>query len=288
MKVSSNKISDIKAFMHSFLNDLYPADEISSFFYILMEFYCGLSRVQLHAGRRETVNESELLLVYDAIKDLSQGKPVQYITGEAWFCGLQFSVNHYVLIPRPETEELVNLTINDNKHMAGLNILDIGTGSGCIAIALKKHLKDARVYAVDISEAALSIARQNAGFHHSDITFIHKDILTEDYLSGLPHPDIVVSNPPYVPESEQAIMHKNVLDFEPYQAIFVKNDDALMYYEAILRRFCHTNKRCSMYFEINEKMGAELIMLAKEFGITDICIRKDMNEKERFLIVYNH
>jgi release factor glutamine methyltransferase len=101
----------------------------------------------------------------------------------------------------------------------------------------------------------------------------------------LPSFDIVVSNPPYVPESEQPLMHKNVLDFEPHQAIFVKNDDALMYYEAILRHFSHTNKRCSMYFEINEMMGAELIMLAKEFGFTDICIRKDINEKERFLIV---
>lgn len=288
MKVSSNKISDIKAFMHSFLYELYPSEEINSLFYILMEFYCGMSRVQVHAGQRETINESELLLVYDAIKDLRQGKPVQYITGKVWFCGLEISVSNHVLIPRPETEELVNLILHDNEGKKNLSILDIGTGSGCIAIALKKHLIDAQVYAIDISEPALSVARQNAALNHLDITFLRKDILIEDYLAGLPSFDIVVSNPPYVMESEQALMHKNVLNFEPYQALFVKNDEALIYYEAIFRQYIHTNKPCSMYFEINETKAAELIMLANQFGITDICIRKDMNEHDRFFIVYNH
>jgi release factor glutamine methyltransferase len=285
MKVSSNKISDIKAFMQDYLNEIYPPEEITSLFYLIMETYCGMRRTQKHAGVRETINESELLLVYDAIKELKRGKPIQYITGRAWFCGLEFLVDKDVLIPRPETEELVQLIIKEHKEAKGLRILDIGSGSGCIGIALKKTLKDAEVYAMDISEEALKVARKNAELHEAEISFICKDILDAESLSELRGFDIIVSNPPYVLESEKGLMHKNVLEYEPHKALFVEDIDPLKFYKAIFGWAKKNGKPCKVYLEINETKGKEMILLAKEFGFSDICIHKDINGKDRFFVV---
>ncbi|MEI6852816.1 MAG: peptide chain release factor N(5)-glutamine methyltransferase, partial [Bacteroidota bacterium] len=234
------------------------------------------------------LNESELLLVYDAIKELKEGKPLQYITGKAWFCGLELSVNEHVLIPRPETEELVQLIIKEHKETKGLRILDIGSGSGCIGIALKKELKDAEVWAMDISEEALKVARKNAELHEADICFIYKDILDAEGLSELRGLDIIVSNPPYVMESEKAVMHKNVLDFEPHEALFVPDNNPLKFYKAIFGLAKKNGKPCRVYVEINESKGEEMIFLAKEFGFSDICIHKDINGKDRIISATSH
>jgi len=285
MKVPSNNISDIKVFMQNCLQDLYPPEEISSLFYILMEIYCGMSRIQLHSGIRETINESELLLVYDAIKELRLGKPIQYITGKAWFCGLEFNVNKDVLIPRPETEEIVELILKDNLTNRGLKILDIGTGSGCIGVALKKKLKEAEVWALDISEDALKIASKNAVLHQTDISFVRADILDLEKLPDLPRFDIIVSNPPYVLESEKKLMHKNVLEFEPQGALFVPDNSALLYYKAIFRFVLQNNIEASVYLEINESKADEMIALANEFRFSDNVIVKDINGKDRFMFV---
>jgi release factor glutamine methyltransferase len=288
MKVSSNRISDIRAFMLDYLQELYAAEEISSLFYLLMENYCGMSRTQVHAEVRETINESELLLVYDAIKELKEGKPLQYITGKAWFCGLEICVNEHVLIPRPETEELVQLIIKEHKVTKGLRILDIGSGSGCIGIALKKELKDVEVTAMDISEEALKVARRNAGLHEAEISFIRKDILDAASLSELRGFDIIVSNPPYVLESEKAVMHKNVLEHEPHGALFVEDSDALKFYKAIFGLAKKNGKPCRVYVEINESKGEEMFFLAQEYGFSDICIHKDINGKDRIFSATTH
>ncbi len=285
MKVSSNRISDIRAFMLDYLKELYAAEEISSLFYLLMENYCGMSRIQVHAGVRETINESELLLVYDAIKELKTGKPIQYITGRAWFCGLELSVNEHVLIPRPETEELAQLIIKEHKEAKNLRILDIGSGSGCIGIVMKKTLKNAEVSAMDISEEALKVAQRNADLHDAEIRCICKDILDAESLSELRGFDIIVSNPPYVLESEKAVMHKNVLEHEPQGALFVKDSDALKFYKAIFRLARKNGKPCRVYLEINEKKGEEMKELAQEFSFSDIFIHKDINGKDRVFIV---
>ncbi len=287
MKVASNKISDIKFFIRTYLQDLYPVKEIDSLFYILMETYCGMDRNQVHAESRVTINESELLLVYDAIKELKTGKPVQYIIGHSNFYNLEIKVNKDVLIPRPETEELVDIIIKQNIGKTGLRILDIGTGSGCIAIALKKNLPKAEVFALDISEGALQIARQNAITHQTEITFIQMDVLDQEKWPTLPDFDIIVSNPPYVMESEKELMHKNVLEFEPNAALFVPEENPLLFYKSIIQFAKSRKNKNSIYFEINENKANNLIFLCNENEISDICIVKDFHGKERILIVNN-
>ena len=271
--------------MREYLQDLYPVKEIDSLFCILMETYCGIDRNHVLAGSRETINESELLLVYDAIKELATGKPIQYIIGSCHFYDLEIKVNADVLIPRPETEELVDIIIKQNKNRKNFRILDIGTGSGCIAIATKKNLPDAEVYALELSETALQIARQNASAHHVEITFVQMDILDKTQWSALPDFDIIVSNPPYVMESEKALMHKNVLNYEPHTALFVDDTNPLEFYKAILQFAYSRMKPPKIYFEINENNAQDIIFLAEENKITEICILKDFNSKERFAIL---
>jgi len=283
MKVASNKITDIKSFTRKHLKGLYPEEEISSFFYILFEAYCGLSKTELLAGKREYINESELLLVYDAVKALEQHKPIQYILGKTTFYGLEFKVTTAVLIPRPETEELVELILKENINNSGLKILDIGTGSGCIAVALKKNLPGCEVTATDISAEAIAIARYNAHSNGVSVNFILSDILNEDQWQELEAYDIILSNPPYVLESEKALMQPNVLDYEPASALFVPDTDPLRYYEAIFRFAGRQKKKTKIYVEINESKASELIAAAEKYGLTDISVQKDINGKDRFL-----
>ncbi len=283
MKVASNKILDIKSFIRKRLHGLYPEEEISSFIFILFEAYCGMSKTDILAMKRETINESELLLVYDAVKELEHYKPIQYILGKTEFYGLEFRVTPAVLIPRPETEELVDLIIKDNKNITGLKILDIGTGSGCIAISLKKNLPDADVTAIDNSAEALEIAQKNAEINHVKIVFINNDILDKQQWLKSGEFDIIVSNPPYVLESEKALMQPNVLEYEPSTALFVPDSDPLMYYDAIFRFAISKKKRSQIYLEINENMAGELMALAKKYELSDIRIIKDINGKDRFL-----
>jgi release factor glutamine methyltransferase len=269
--------------MLDYLKELYAAEEISSLFYLLMENYCGMSRTQVHSGVRETLNESELLLVYDAIKELGTGKPIQYITGRVMFCGLEFRVDEETLIPRPETEEMVFLIISENKERKGLKILDVGTGCGCIGISLIKYLKDAELWGIESSHDAATMSTANGLFHFLSARTHWRNIFDEDCLDGMPEFDIIVSNPPYVLESEKAVMHKNVLDFEPHEALFVPDNDPLKFYKAIFGLAKKNGKPCRVYVEINENKGEEMIFLAKEFGFSDICIHKDINGKDRII-----
>jgi len=283
LKVASNKILDIKSFIRKRLHGLYPEEEFSSFVFMLFEAYCGMSKTELLALKRETINESELLLVYDAVKELEQQKPIQYILGKTDFYGLEFSVTPAVLIPRPETEELVDLIIKENKNKTGLKILDIGTGSGCIAVSLKKYLPGAEVTAIDNSAEALELAQKNAEINHAEIVFKNLDMLNEQQWKDIGDFDIIVSNPPYVLESEKALMQPNVLEYEPSTALFVPDSDPLMYYDAIFRFAISKKKQSQVYLEINENKPGELIALAKKYEMSDIRIIKDINGKDRFL-----
>jgi len=282
LKVASNKVSDIKSFIRKRLHGLYPEEEITSFIYLLFEAYCGLTKTELLAGKREYINESELLLVYDAIKELERHKPIQYIIGKTFFYGMDFTVSPAVLIPRPETEELVALILKDYKNKTGLKILDIGTGSGCLAVCLKKYLPDAAVTAVDNSSQALKIARENAVNNGVEIDFLLFNILEDQRWHELADYDIIVSNPPYVLESEKALMKPNVLDYEPATALFVPDAAPLLYYEAIFGLAARQNKKTTICTEINENKASELLQMAHQYGIVDCFTVKDINNKDRF------
>ncbi|MEI6123300.1 MAG: peptide chain release factor N(5)-glutamine methyltransferase [Bacteroidota bacterium] len=284
MKVASNKIADVRRYIKEGLQGVYPVEEVQSFAFMLFEQFCGMSMAQVLAQTRETINESELLLVYDAVKELQLQRPIQHILGHTRFYGLNLKVNQHVLIPRPETEELVEMVIKQNYYKPQLKILDIGTGSGCIAIALKKNMPDAHITAVDISGEALAVARQNADANDTEIHFVQADILNPSEWAPLTDFDLVVSNPPYVLETEKALMHANVLNFEPHAALFVPDRDALLFYKAIFGLAKSKNKRCSMYTEINESKGADLMQLAQLLDLKYAKVEKDMHGKERFFV----
>ncbi len=283
MKISSNKTSDIREYIKKRLEGLYPAEEIQSFTFMLFEAYCAMSKAQVLANMRSTINESELLLVYDAVKELEKHRPIQYIIGKTIFYDLEFKVNEHVLIPRPETEELVAMIINQNQHRSGLRILDIGTGSGCIAIALKKHMPYALVDAIDISVDALLLADRNSKKLGAPVLLEQCDILDESQWLWLGDFNLIVSNPPYVMESEKQFMQPNVLNYEPSTALFVTDENPLLFYEAIMHFARYNGIACKLYFEINENFGNDLFSLGQKNNFSEICIMKDINGKDRFL-----
>lgn len=225
---------------------------------------------------------------------LIEGKPVQYVTGTASFYGMDFKVDNNVLIPRQETEMLVDSLLNsllaEHSRSGDLSvkILDIGTGSGCIAISLKKNLSGANIFAIDVSPKALYIARENAKFNEVDVSFAKYDILSEDNFPFKENFDIIVSNPPYVMNSEKLLMHKNVTDFEPSLALYVDDKDPLIFYRSILcfAERHQPERKPSIFFEINENLGKEMLELCKSFGYQAEII-KDLNGKDRFIKAQN-
>ena len=233
------------------------------------------------------LSESEMLTFHFAVKDLLKNKPIQYIIGETEFCDLKFKVNENVLIPRPETSELVYKIVErqKTKDKRQLSILDIGTGSGCIAISLAKNIHDSKVYALDISEKALDVAKENAFNNNVDVTFINDDILSLKNKIETKF-DIIVSNPPYVRELEKTEMRDNVLNWEPHNALFVSDNDPLIFYRNILE-FAKNNLKQNgeIWFEINEYLGKEMTDLCKEYGFSDVEIFKDFRGKERIVKV---
>ncbi|MDY6436989.1 MAG: peptide chain release factor N(5)-glutamine methyltransferase, partial [Bacteroidales bacterium] len=239
MKTPSNSVRDCRKYYAGELEKLYGSDEANALIMILLEHYFGIDKVKIALNPELRLSESELLTLHFAVKELLKNKPVQYVTGETEFCGMRFSVNENVLIPRPETEEMVKMITNsvDTRRATSIpnSILDIGTGSGCIAISLAKLLKNSLVTAVDVSEKALEVANKNAEANSTPVTFIKDDILNPqnpDLLNG--QFDIIVSNPPYVCESEKSEMRANVLDYEPSTALFVSDHDPLVFYRKIL------------------------------------------------------
>ncbi len=279
-----NTIDKINKSFKTELKDIYPEREIQTFVEILLEYYAGLNKTDLILKSEEilkpTVNEQ----IENALFRLKKEEPIQYIIGETEFYDLKLKVNPSVLIPRPETEELVDWIIKNHKNNKKINILDIGTGSGCIPLALKNNLPNAKVFAIDISETALETAKQNAKLNNLDVSFTQLDILNAEIKQKFEKFDIIVSNPPYIREKEKELMHKNILENEPHLALFVGDNDALVFYKAIIH-FAknHLKKQGNLYFEINEAYGNEIITLLKENEYQDIEFKKDINGKDRMI-----
>jgi release factor glutamine methyltransferase len=268
------------------LSAIYPPGEIRHLIYMLFEFHLGWGKSKIHLSYDEVIPEPALILFMSALEELSNGKPVQYITGSAWFNGSLLAVNSNVLIPRPETAELCSLIKNDFKGMEQhhLSILDIGTGSGCISIDLKKEFPCSEVTATDVSMGALEVARKNALDNHCEMNFIQSDILNPSDWKGLGTYQLIVSNPPYVTASEKHLMHRNVLEYEPLQALFVPDDQPLLYYQAISTFAAeHLAPAGCLYFEINERFGKEVKSLLSSCGFIDVKIHADFHGKERFV-----
>jgi release factor glutamine methyltransferase len=285
MRVKTNKVLSVKEYFRDELKNKYVKEEIENFIFFSFEFYLGYSKTDLILNEKEGLTESELLKFTQVVKQLKQNKPIQYILGETYFYDLKFQVNHHVLIPRPETEELVHWIVNDYKKVINnnLTILDIGTGSGCIAVSIKNNLPNANVYGLDVSEKALNIASINAENNKTHIHFIHDDILNLQNNIDTKF-DVIVSNPPYVKLGEKNLMFKNVLDYEPHLALFVEDNDALIFYRAICKfAQSHLNNQGALYFEINEHHGKEMIDLLQFFQFENISLKEDIRGKARMI-----
>lgn len=283
MQIASNKIKDVIRFFKQELEGIYEDSEIDAFVAICFEELLNLKRSDLLLNGEKTMSESELLKFNFAIKDLKKQKPLQYILGVADFYGLKFNVNGSVLIPRPETEELVDLIIKDYKGKA-VRILDIGTGSGCIPVSLKKNLPQSTMEAIDISEEALLVAKENAKMNDVDVHFSREDILHPDAAFKNLRYDVIVSNPPYIKESEKEAMHKNVLEHEPHLALFVYDTDALLFYKVIAdHALTMLNPGGQIYFEINVEHDQESKQMLENKGFKNVVLIKDMSNKNRIL-----
>lgn len=288
-------LKSLKTYFNKELLDYYPENEINSFFNLLTEHILKMKRIDVSLNLYQFISGKKYNKFQSAIEGLKKYKPIQYILGETEFYGLKFNVDKSVLIPRPETEELVDWIIKENQSKGSISILDIGTGSGCIAIALAKQLPKAKVFAVDVSEEALKIAKQNAVLNNVEVAFIETDILsfyhseqtcTERSRSSEESQkyDIIVSNPPYVRELEKDKMTDNVLKYEPHLALFVKDDDALIFYRKIVALSKSLlNKNGKLYFEINEYLGNDTKVLMELGNFKEIALRQDIFDKDRMI-----
>ena len=276
-------LREIRNIYHKELAPVYPKSEIDSILDILLEYYLGIGRFVLALQPDHNLKKAEEQPLFEALTRLQQEEPVQYITGEAHFFGMHFRVSPKVLIPRPETEDLIRWileTIDDDS--LALNILDVGTGSGNIAISLAKRLPNASIQALDISPEALEIAQNNALANGVEVNFIQADIRT---VESLGHSfDLVVSNPPYVRLSERAEMRNNVRQFEPPQALFVPDEAPLLFYE-ILTKFGRANLHSGgmLFLEINQSLGKEVTELLQQQGYENVELKKDIFGRDRMV-----
>jgi release factor glutamine methyltransferase len=266
------------------LRNIYPDGEVSQITDWVMEHLTGSKKAERMMYKNSAITGTEELLLNQYAERLLQHEPVQYVLNESWFYGLKFYVDKNVLIPRPETEELVDWIIRNLKFpFSELKILDIGTGSGCIAIALKRKLRKAEVWACDVSSEALNVAKQNSSNLQAEINFVQLDFLDNPGRDQLPSFDIIVSNPPYVPAKDKADMNKNVLNFEPHTALFVPDNNPLLFYQAIAD-FAkkHLKQNGTVYCEIHESLGKKVSELFMQNGfMTEL--KKDMRGKDRMI-----
>jgi len=270
------KVSNILSYFRQELSAVADEREITSWYYISMQYLLVYSRSDCIINSNQVLNKSQLSKIKQIVAELKSHKPIQYILGKTEFYGLKIKVNEHTLIPRPETEQLVDWILKENFVAA----LDIGTGSGCIPIALAKNT-DAKVLAIDVSEDALLIAEENAKNNEVEIDFIHQDILQTNSLQKV---DLIVSNPPYVLESEKEKMQENVLDYEPELALFVEDKNPLIFYKKIASlAFNFLNENGKLFFEINAKFGKETIEMLANIGFVNIELKKDMNDKDRMI-----
>lgn len=266
------------------LSELYPPEEIKAMVFWLFEDFLGVERAHYYLNLNKGMSESEMLQFNFAIKDLKQGKPVQHILGYTWFLGLKFWVNEHTLIPRPETEELVQHIISHEKENPSLKILDIGTGTACIPIGLAHAMPQHEYTGIDFKEEILELAKKNAEYSTFDIHLIQMDIL-KDSTEQLPIFDVIISNPPYVLESEKAQMHENVVQHEPASALYVDNKDPLIFYHQISELALeHLQAGGRLYFEINENFGEPIVRLLSKMKFKNIKILKDFRDRNRFVI----
>ncbi len=267
------------------LSNTYPDTEIDSFFFLLMEEYVGLQRIDISLQPNLEINSSQLDALNNALYRLQKEEPIQYILGKTEFYSLPFLVNKHTLIPRPETEELVAWVLDDLKSQPSkdsLTLLDIGTGSGCIPISLAKNKPQAKVSAIDISTEALDQAKKNAEINEVVIDFIQADILAAEELPN--RYNAIISNPPYVRMLEKVEIKNNVLDNEPHLALFVPDDDALVFYDKIggLAKD-HLQKNGALYLEINQYLGKETVALLQRKGFKQVELRKDLFGNDRMI-----
>ncbi|WP_339627470.1 peptide chain release factor N(5)-glutamine methyltransferase [uncultured Maribacter sp.] len=275
-------LREIKNIFHSELDVLYGKDEVSSFFYMLIEHYFNLERFVLAIQPELVIDKEQETVIFNALAELKLEHPIQHIIGSSHFMDMDFKVNPHVLIPRPETEELVRWVIEDNeKAELPLAILDMGTGSGCIPISLTKYLPNANIFGLDISLDALEVAQENNKIHGTKVEFFQADILNLNHKNNY---DIIVSNPPYVRELEKAEMQKNVIDHEPSIALFVPDEDPLKFYRAIVNFASrHLNDKGSLYLEINQYLGNEMIEFLQKYEFHTIKLKQDIYGNDRML-----
>ena len=264
------------------LNGLYPDLEIRSFTNILISEITGFSRTEIIVNKNTIFSEEQVVLLYTFVEKLKKHVPIQYVLGKSYFMDLEFQVNDAVLIPRPETEELVEWIAGSIPVDANLSMLDIGTGSGCIAISLKNIFINADISAYDVSEKALTVAAQNAKFNNLHVSFEYYDILSQDDVSK--SWDLIVSNPPYIPEKEKSEILPNVLNNEPHLALFVPDNDPLIFYRKIA---CYAQKCLKeggwLFFEIHRDYGLQTVNLLSELEFTEIELRKDLSGNDRMI-----
>lgn len=282
MGVNIRTIKDIRFYLSQELNAIYPQAELTALTNIIIKTLSGVTKLHQVYLSDQTVTSTQIERCIEICTGLKTGKPIQYILGETFFYDCRIKVTPATLIPRPETEELIQCVIKENKGFTG-TIIDFGTGSGCIAIALAQNLPGSEIIGIDISEESLEVAKENAVINNVKVTFTKGDILNPD-ISNLPHAGIIVSNPPYVRESEKKLMNRNVLDYEPHQALFVSDADPLVFYTAILRI---ADKILlpggTVWFEINEALGNSMLDLVGSFGYLGSEVIKDINGRDRII-----
>jgi len=275
-------LSAIQSVFHSKLHPLYPKQEIDNVFKLVVDDLLNYSKIEIHQNLHKNILPETEKKMQIILERLANAEPIQYILGRTEFYGLPLTSDKRALIPRPETEILVDSVVKEHTPKNNLTILDIGTGSGCIAIALAKSFPDCYITAIDNSKEALDLAQINAELNTVEIDFINDNIL--DPRADYSLLDIIISNPPYVRNSEKQYMHRNILEFEPENALYVTDDDPLIFYKAIAGfSKKHLHPQGSIYLELNEFLGKEIEELYSISGFRDIKLNKDLNQKYRYL-----
>ncbi len=282
MGVKIQTIKDIRIYLSQELDAIYHEPELTALTNIIIKTLYDVTKLHEICLSDQTVTTTQSERCIEICTELKTGKPIQYILGETIFYDCRIRVTEATLIPRPETEELVHYLLKENDGFTG-SIIDFGTGSGCISIALARNLPGSEITGIDLSEEALGVAKENATLNNTKVSFLKRDILDFDY-SLVPMADIIVSNPPYVRDSEKKLMNRNVLDFEPHQALFVGDSDPLVFYRSILKI---AEKILlpggEVWFEINEALGIQMNDLLISFGYFNIEEFKDINGRDRII-----
>ncbi|MEM9052852.1 MAG: peptide chain release factor N(5)-glutamine methyltransferase [Bacteroidota bacterium] len=273
-------VAEIRSQFRNGLADIYPLLEIDHIFYLVMEHLFRMTRISIHLDEKRDFEDQELRAIDSILSRLKKNEPIQYILGSTHFYGLELIVNENVLVPRPETEELVRWIIDESTNTTE-SIIDLGTGSGCIALALKKSLPSVKVSAIDVSVDALNLAQKNAANNHLDINFFLFDLINQESL-GFGKYDTMVSNPPYVTLEDKKLMNPNVVDHEPHLALFVPEHDPLVFYRKIIDLADgHLNRGGKLFFEINESFGEQIRSLLSDRGFRPVEIRMDFTGRVR-------